>query len=242
MGTTWTRIDSDPSSGESDDNFLTMRAAPNGTLFIGRNALPGSTKSPNAVVMRSKNDGESWEYLLEGWDNSDVTNNRITGIAFGPDNEVWAITALSSGVFFSSNGGDTWVSRNDGLPGSGSGNGITVTKNDDVFVAPTGAAVHRHLLTTSVSEAAPSIVRNVALAPNPARDQVVVTVDMEVSGPVSVELFSSQGNSVVEPFSNVLNAGPHTLSMSTASLSNGMYYWVVRSGQEVRTGKVCILR
>ena len=242
MGQNWTRIDSDPSSGESDDNFLTMRAAPNGTLYIGRNALASSSKSKNAVVMRSTNDGESWEYLLEGWDNRDVTNNQVLGIAFGPGNDVWAITKNTSGVFYSSNGGDNWISRNEGLPGDGSGSGVAVTKDGHVFVAPTGASVHRHMATVSVEEATPHVVRNVKLAPNPTRDRIFVTVDLDHDAMVQIELVSSQGVVVAQPMQRMMSAGQHTVTFPTNGLSSGAYVWVVRSGADVRTGTLHIVR
>ncbi len=242
MGQNWTRIDSDPSSGESDDNFLTMRANANGTLYIGRNALASSTKSKNAVVMRSTNDGESWEYLLEGWDNRDVTNNQVMGIAFGKGNDVWAITKNTSGVFYSSNGGDNWISRNEGLPGDGSGSGIAVTNDGHVFVAPTGAAVYRHMSTVSVEESTPHVVRNVTLAPNPARDRAFVSVDLEHDAMVQIQLVSSQGVVVTEPMQELLSAGQHTVSFPTSGLASGAYIWVVRSGADVRTGTLTIVR
>lgn len=242
MGQNWTRIDSDPSSGESDDNFLTMRAAPNGTLYIGRNALAASSKSPNAVVMRSTNDGESWEYLLDGWDNRDVTNNQVTGIAFGPGDDVWAITKLSSGVFYSSNGGVNWTGRNESLPGDGSGNGVTVTKDGHVFVAPTGASVYRHLSAVSVDEMMPHVVRTVSLAPNPARDRTFVTIDLDHEAMVRIELISSHGVSVSEPFSQMMTAGRHTVSFPTSGLASGSYVWVVRSGADVRNGTLNVVR
>ena len=61
-GATWARIDAG-GSGETDDNFKTFRVAPNGWLYVGRNVLEASTIIKNAVVLRSKDDGDSWEYL-----------------------------------------------------------------------------------------------------------------------------------------------------------------------------------
>ncbi|RPI69646.1 MAG: exo-alpha-sialidase [Ignavibacteriae bacterium] len=241
MGTSWTRIDSDPSSGESNDNFLTMTANRNGVLYIGRNSLPGSTKSPNAVVMRSTNDGTSWEYLLNGWDNRDVTNNRIQGISFGKDNDVYAITEKVSGVFYSSNGGDQWVSRNDGLPGDASGQDIVVTNNNHVFVAPTGAFIHRHLdPTMSVKEDIASILQNTTAYPNPARDEVFITVDLASDAAVNIDLTSIGGMQAVTPYHAMHGAGQHTISFNTSHLAPGLYAWTMSAGGEVKRGTVVV--
>lgn len=242
-GQSWTRIDSDPASGESDDNFLTMRAAPDGRLFIGRNALAASTKSPNAVVMRSSNDGESWEYLIDGWDNSDVTNNTITGISFGANNDVWAITSKSSGIFYSTNSGDTWTRQNDGLTGGDGGQGIVASNQNHVFVAPNGDFVYRHLdPANSVNEHLPNVVRTVSTSPNPATDVVRIAVELEQSRDVTIELLSVSGAQVVEPYRAHLYAGRHSVAFPTGNLPSGMYAWTMTAGSDIRTGTITIVR
>lgn len=240
-GTSWTRIDSDPQSGESDDNFQTMTADRNGVLYIGRNALPGSTKSPNAVVMRSKDDGEKWEYLLNGWDNRDVTNNKIGGIAFGRNNDVWVVTEKTSGVFYSSNSGDQWISQNDGMPGDGSGQDIIATSRNHVFVAPNGSFIHRHIdPTTSVDENIPSIVRETSAFPNPVRDQVFVNVDLAADAFVRIDVMSVGGEQVVPSYQSTMSAGQHTVSFMTSSLAPGMYMWTLTTGGQMQRGTFVI--
>ncbi len=243
MGSSWRRIDSDPASGESDDNFLTMRAAPDGRLFIGRNALPSSTKSKNACVLRSSDDGETWQYVIDGWDQRDITNNKVTGIAFGPGNDVWAITARTSGVFYSSNGGDSWVSRNEGLPNNdGSGNGIVATADGNVYIAPTGSPVYRKAGVTSVDGDTPYHLSTLPVYPNPARDRAFVSVTLQQAGRVEVSLHAADG-SVVQPTQHLwLDQGLHTLQCSVQDLPAGRYLWVVRGGGRVHTGTVTVLQ
>lgn len=241
MGQQWTRIDSDPNSGESDDNFLTMTADRNGVLYLGRNALPSSTHSPNAVVMRSTNDGTSWEYLVNGWDNRDITNNRVRGIAFGPGNDVWAITEKTSGVFYSSNGGEQWISQNDGFDGGGSGYAIAVGPTGHVYVAPAGGPVYRHLNPAAGVHEATSVVLNAGEAyPNPADELMSVNIEINTAGVVHLELADVQGRQVVEPLQLLLDAGYHTVGMQTANLSPGMYIWRIISASKVETGTVII--
>lgn len=242
MGVNWRRIDSDPSSGESDDNFLTMRADRTGRLFIGRNALPGSTKSKNACLLRSSDDGETWQYIIDGWDNRDVTNNKVTGITFGPGQDVWAMTARTTGVFYSSNGGTNWVSRNEGLPNNGSGSGIVALPNGDVFVAPTGGPVYRKAGVTSIDESMPAVLQAVSVWPNPVRDQASVQFNVDRSSLVTMSVYTSSGMLVAEPLTARLEAGHHSVPFSTAELPNGIYRWVVRTGSDVSTGAVTVLR
>lgn len=241
MGQSWTRIDSDPNSGESDDNFLTMTADRDGILYIGRNALPASTKSPNAVIMRSTNDGTSWEYLINGWDNRDITNNRIRGIAFGPGKEIWAITEKTSGVFFSSNGGEQWISQNDGLPAGGSGYGIAATANGHVYTAPAGAPVYCHLNPAAgVNDDLPSSLRVSPAFPNPADAEISVSVELDVATTVRLSLFNMQGAEVIEPVELPVDAGSRTFTLQTETLPAGVYSWHVQADIAGRSGMIII--
>ena len=241
MGQQWTRIDSDPNSGESDDNFLTMTADRNGVLYLGRNALPSSTHSPNAVVMRSTNDGTSWEYLVNGWDNRDITNNRVRGIAFGPGNDIWAITEKTSGVFYSSNGGEQWISQNDGFNGGGSGYAIAVGPTGHVYVAPAGGPVYRHLNPAAGVQEAPTEIIGAGNAfPNPAEEHFSINIEINTSSVIRVELTDMQGRQALQPFEEMTVAGYYTIGLETKSLGPGMYAWRVLSGKSVKTGTVII--
>lgn len=240
MGQSWTRIDSDPNSGESDDNFLTMTANAQGVLYIGRNALPSSTKSPNAVVMRSTNDGTSWEYLIQGWDNRDITNNRIRGIVFGPGNDVWAITEKTSGVFYSTNGGDSWVSQNDGLPGGGSGYGIAVTPGNDVFTAPAGEFVFRHLGPASVNELPLQLKVSSAAYPSPAREMVTIPLEVAAGIRASVSLVDATGREVLPARQFWLDGGQQSVFLNTSTLPRGLYVWQISTERGMQTGKIVV--
>lgn len=242
MGTSWRRIDSDPLSGESDDLYTMITANKKGWLYLGRNALSSSARFKNACVLRSKNDGESWEYITEGWDSRDITNNKIRGIACGINDEVWAITNKGSGVFQSTNGGDLWINRNEGLPNDGAGAGIAVTPNNAVFIGQSGGFVYRYLGGVSVDEDLPSKVRiqSVSLTPNPVRDRVYVHATLNTPGNVTVQLFNVTGNPVVEPYRSHQAAQHHTISFATETLPNGVYMWTLTSADGVTTGSVVV--
>jgi hypothetical protein len=205
-----------------------------GHLYIGRNALPASTKSKNAVVMKSTNDGESWSYLTNGWDNTDITNNRVSGIVLGKDGEIWATTDKTSGPFHSTNYGASWTLVRDGLEtADGSSNGIVVTKDNHVFIALKGAFVHRHLNPTSVEE---DHLGSLALSvfPNPAHGSTTVDVIAEHNTEIFVELYSVSGVSVLEGTSLHLDKGQQgRIALKTESLAAGSYTLVVRNSTGV---------
>lgn len=243
-GQTWRRIDSDPVSGESDDLYTMIVADRNGTLFLGRNALPNSRRFENTCILRSTNDGESWEYKIAGWDSRYFINNRIRGIAIGPGQDVWAITSFGSGVFYSSNSGETWVSRNEGLPNDGSGFGVAVTPDNTVFVGQNGDHVYRYFAVSSVVDDVPQMLQlqNVQVSPNPVRDRVFLTIETQASGSATIQLMDITGSPVVDPFVKNFTEGKHQVSLNTEMLPAGMYVWSVTTQTQMQSGTVCVLR
>lgn len=235
-GASWTRIDSDPLSGESDDNFRVMTYDEKGHLYIGRNALPASTKSKNAVVMKSTNDGESWSYLTNGWDNSDITNNRITGIAIGKSGEMWATTDKVSGPFHSTDYGATWTLVRDGLESvDGSSNGIVINKDNHVFIALKGSFVHRHLDPSSDVR---DDLRGLSfdIGPNPVRDRAAFNVTSEYDATVTLTVYGIAGNEVLPETQMQLGAHSATrFTLNTEALPLGAYVVVARIGTQTLT-------
>jgi photosystem II stability/assembly factor-like uncharacterized protein len=230
-GTSWTRIDSDPTSGESDDNFRVMTYDEKGHLYVGRNALPGSAQSKNAIVMKSTNDGESWSYLKTGWDNTDVTNNRVSGIAIGKSGEMWATTEKISGPFHSTNYGASWTLVREGLESvDGSANGVVVTKDNHVFVAPKGTFVHRHLDPSSNVEEIQDVV-SIDARPNPVIDHATLVLNGIVNSTVAVHVYSLSGVSVLPSLelAGVVGASVN-ITLNTEALVPGTYTIVAHTG------------
>ncbi len=242
-GVQWRRIDAgDGNSNESDDLYQTFASDPQGRLYVGRNALPSSTKTKNAVVLRSSDDGETWEYLLSGWDNTDVTNNRISAISFGPNGDMWVGTEKNSGPFRSPNYGELFTVMRDGLPGDGSVAGVAVSFDNNVYVAPIGEPVHHHIVTTSVDERVPFVVRT-GLAPNPSTDRVGVTLTSEVSTLCTVDLLSITGERVIGGYTIHLTPGAEQrLWLSTSELPTGVYMVRATSGSGVTLSTLVVAR
>ncbi|MEN9795992.1 MAG: hypothetical protein RLZZ150_969 [Bacteroidota bacterium] len=243
-GTSWRRIDNgDGNSNESDDLYATFAYDKFGHIYVGRNALPGSSKTPNAVVLKSTNDGESWRYLDSAWDDRDVTNNRISAIAFAPNGDMWVGTEKSSGPFRGPNYGEVFTVMRDGLPGDGSVSGIAVTPAGHVFVAPTGESVQRHLATTSVAELGyPAVVR-AGIAPQPASDRIGVTFTPAHDGQAVIDLLSAVGERVIMGATMSVRAGDdQRVWLSTAELPQGTYVVRITVGGGVSTTSVVVAK
>jgi photosystem II stability/assembly factor-like uncharacterized protein len=238
FGNSWTRIDSDPSSGESDDNFRTMTADVNGHLYVGRNSLPGSAKCKNACVMKSVDDGETWSYLLNGWNTGAVTNCRITGIAFGMNQTMYASTD-KDGMYFSMNRGDNWERKNDGMPGNGSSAAVVVTNRNHAFAAPIGEFVYRHLDPALSVDESFDIQRSL-IAPQPARAFVNVPLNSTVDATLTAQLFNIAGAEVMPAVQQRVAAGSHTLTLQTDGLPSGVYMYRIIGAGTAKTGTITV--
>lgn len=223
-GTSWTRIDSDPQSGESDDNFKTMTFDKFGHLYVGRNALASSTRSKNAIVMKSTNDGESWFYLDKGWNNDDITNNKISGIAIANDGEMYATTE-KSGTFYSTDFGATWMARNEGICGDGSATAVTITNRGHAFIAPIGSLIYRHLdPSTSVLEERSAGFHVGKPMPNPVSDVVRIPVTAQSALQLTAQIVDAAGQVAAPTEVLSVDRGMHTLQFRTESLAPGVYH------------------
>lgn len=242
FGTSWTRIDSDPSSGESDDAFKTMAYDEKGHLYVGRNALSASTKTQNAVVMKSTNDGESWSYLTNGWDNRDVTNNRVSSIAIGKNGLMLATLEKVSGPFRSTDYGATWTLVRDGFRSAdGASKAVIITKDGEEYIAPNGEFVMRHGSSTGVDEL-PGSVRT-EVYPNPAIDRVRIDVAPFHTGAVEVNLYDAAGRQVIPHHQTAASKDAEmTIWLSTGELPVGVYVATVRSSSGVTTVPVAVAR
>jgi len=241
LGQSWTRIDSDPESGESDDNFNLMTSDASGTLWLGRNSLPTSIHSKNACIMKSTNDGTSWKYKVTGWNNNNIINNRVTGIAFSTLNEIFATTE-KSGTFYSSDGGENWVAWNTGVQfGDGSAVDVVVTKDNDVFLAPLGEYVYKYNRNPSSVDD----VFNVALhlpttSPNPVSDVVHIGFGLDRATDVRVDVFDLAGSPVIAPFYSPAEAGRSRVTLDVSTMTPGVYVWRVTAGTQSLTQRFVV--
>ncbi len=243
FGTSWRRIDTDASSGESDDAFKTMAHDDKGHLYVGRNSLTASTKSKNAVVMKSTDDGETWAYLTNGWDNSDITNNRVSSIAVGKNGVVLATVEKISGPFRSTDYGASWTRVRDGFRNDdGAARAAVITPDGTEFIAPIGEFVMRHGSATGVDEEVLT-AGSMRAFPNPANDRIRIDVTSRHAGPIEVELRDAAGRLVIPPYNS--SARPDqttTVWLTTDELPSGVYMASVSSRYGITTMPVTVIR
>jgi hypothetical protein len=188
--------------------------------------------------MKSTNDGETWSYLLDGWNTNAVTNCRVTAIAFGFGQTMYASTD-KDGIYYSSNRGVNWERKNDGMPGNGSAASVIVTNRNHAFAAPLGEFVHRHLDPTLSVEETFDIQRSL-IAPQPAHAYVNVPVISTVDAALTAQLYNIAGAEVMPAMQQHVAAGSHTLTLQTDGLPSGVYIYCVSGAGMAKTGTITV--
>lgn len=81
-----------------------------------------------------------------------------------------------------------------------------------------------------------------AVYPNPATDAATVRIDLVQPGHASLELYDALGRRTATLFEGMLEAGVHDLRMSIKTLSNGMYFIVLRTHDHSHARKLLLQR
>ncbi len=111
--------------------------------------------------------------------------------------------------------------------GAGGNQTPYITNFDELRIATTFQSAS---LSTSTDEPIPGDQFVLTAYPNPMRDLLNISFELENSGDVLIDLFDVQGSKVADIFQGQLDRGAHTVEWSQNHLSNGFY--VMRITQE----------
>ncbi|MEX2483424.1 MAG: T9SS type A sorting domain-containing protein [Brumimicrobium sp.] len=81
---------------------------------------------------------------------------------------------------------------------------------------------------------------NVILYPNPAQNQANASFELENSSNVSYNLTDMSGKVIFENTLNNLSAGKHNVSIPTETVSNGVYFFNFKAGENSTTKKLVV--
>ena len=94
------------------------------------------------------------------------------------------------------------------------------------------------LATTGLNEN--NTIAQLNLFPNPAKDNVNVSIDLKEKSDVVISIFNTTGSLVARTTYNDLMTGNNLLAISTADLSSGLYEVMIQSNESVKTTSLVI--
>jgi len=106
-------------------------------------------------------------------------------------------------------------------------------------------AMYLSIVTDVVAEEDPVLPARLVLAqnvPNPFNPKTEIRYNLPAAGQVAVEIFDLQGRRVETLFSGVQEQGEHRLEWVAESQASGIYFLRVKTDDEVRVGKMALIK
>ena len=175
-------------------------------------------------VQLSTNMGETWPTML-------VTNEAYNDDSFGDDLETseW----LQAGFDLDEEGispGDTVLIR------------LTMKSNsprsaEGVYFDNMKFENKDNLRTGNVVSVEEQYANSFAFSvnPNPASDDITISIKNNMNNEIKLELYDNLGNKVFDVFNKRLNAGDHIHQMNVSNLPSGVYYLRMSNGKGIKT-------
>jgi len=98
---------------------------------------------------------------------------------------------------------------------------------------------------TAVSEETPSVVKNYELMqnyPNPFNPSTTIKFAMVKSGHATIKVYDVLGREVSTLLNEELSAGQHQVNFNASSLSSGVYYYTLKTGDFTSTRKMMLIK
>jgi hypothetical protein len=110
-------------------------------------------------------------------------------------------------------------------------------QNEDVLGGLERAGFQKTGTASEPDGEIPDVSFEVSSAPNPFGSSVVLTVSLPTAADVELSIYDALGRRVSTAAHFSRPAGTHALAISAASWAQGVYHYVVRAGDLVRTGQ-----
>jgi hypothetical protein len=83
---------------------------------------------------------------------------------------------------------------------------------------------------------------NCKVYPNPVNANATFQYYLPEDGQVSLEIFNSVGQNVAKLANGTQLKGEHTIQWNAEGMPAGIYYYSLRSGKQVQTGKIIVIK
>jgi photosystem II stability/assembly factor-like uncharacterized protein len=194
----------------------------------------------NPLIYRSTNNGDSWEYFSNGlpFTSSDfvVISNNMDHLFTG---------SSSFGVYKSIDNGETWTDFNSGLFNDNILS-LGINSKGILFAGTSSDGVFRTVQSTTsveiLSETIPT--RNFLLQnyPNPFNPSTTINYTIKKSGNVALKVYGVLGNEIITLVNEEKPVGKYEVEFNAATLSSGLYFYKLTSGEFSSAKKMILIK
>jgi len=120
---------------------------------------------------------------------------------------------------------------------------VTVTaRNGDVVTSTTRTNLIEVILNTSIDNELPGEFRLHGAYPNPFNPETIIRYEIPEAGSVRFEVYNMVGQQILQSFTPLLHSGTQSIRVDAASWSSGVYLYNLYFGEQVRTGKMILIK
>jgi serine protease len=95
---------------------------------------------------------------------------------------------------------------------------------------------------TSVPVVAESSSMNCKVYPNPVSTNATIQYILPVDSKITLDIFNSMGQQITQPVNGFQLKGEHDIQWNAAGMPAGVYYYSLRSGKLVQSGKIIVMK
>jgi photosystem II stability/assembly factor-like uncharacterized protein len=212
-------------------------------LYVAKSAIFISGEGYHSGVYVSTDNGANWRANNNGLDTSHDLHYSFISVG----DSVYA-GGSNSGVYLTTNNGGTWIPANDGLSAYAQANELTFAYNYKyVFVGSNGETGFCTLwrlprIVTAVNDLIDNQDEIVKVYPNPANDQINVTLELPNDGTVSLSVFNELGNKIYSMPGEMKFGGTNKFTIPTASFHEGILYLCLRTSHGFVVKKFAVIK
>lgn len=186
-------------------------------------------------VYASTNNGDSWNALAP------LPNNAGVKTILGHNN---TLIIGGDNVYFSNNGGATWENFGQGLTMQNLNVSALTKNNDYIFASTYSNKVWRRSLgvvgiSSNTTAHSYSLSQNY---PNPFNPSTTIHYSIVKSGNVSLTVYDCTGKEVNTLVNSHSSAGNYYINFDGSSLSSGVYYYKITTGDFSETKKMLLVK
>ena len=220
---------------QGETNWTNLTSGNYYSIYVGSNDYIYSSKK------RSTDNGNTWTTMtIDGNNITSYTENSLGHLFCGSKNQSdYNSINPGSGVFRSTDYGDTWEKINNGLPILDI-RSLAVDSDDYLYAGTWGQSVYRTATSTTYGiDVIPSVSGIVKVFPNPAKETLWLAGTDKLDGNKEINIYDLNGRMVIQKHFSALT---EVLELDVSALKSGIYFCRITTKDLSVTKKIIIQR
>lgn len=165
----------------------------------------------------------------------------ISALTVNRNDDVFIGTSIRGrGVFYTNDDGNNWTEFYNGLD-SAEITALVADTSGIIFAGTNRQGIYkRQISATGIKE---TVFKDVlSVFPNPFSDRTTIKYTVESANNIKLMIYNSLGQKIKELVNEYKPAGNYEAVLNSNSLSSGIYYYILQSGNNIQSGKLVMIK